>query len=46
MDRRDFIKSAGILSAGTVWLHTLEKQAGLEIAEVGLEPRKTQNTRK
>ncbi|MFV1965398.1 MAG: DUF1080 domain-containing protein [Pirellulaceae bacterium] len=30
----------------TVWLHTLEKQAGLEIAEVGLEPRKTQNTRK
>jgi hypothetical protein len=30
----------------TVWLHTLEKQAGLEIAKVGLEPRKTQNTRK
>jgi hypothetical protein len=30
----------------TVWLHTQEKQAGLEITEVGLEPRKTLNTRK
>jgi hypothetical protein len=30
----------------SIWLTTLEKEAGLEIAEVGLEPRKTQNTQK
>ena len=30
----------------SIWFTTLEKQAGLEIAEVELEPRKTQNTRK
>ena len=46
-DRKDKLPSQPFhFVVETIWLHTLEKQAGLEIAEAGLEPRKTQNTRK
>lgn len=46
-DRKDKLPSRPFhFVVKTIWLHTLEKQAGLEIAEVRLEPRKTENTRK
>ena len=46
-DRKDKLPSQPFhFVVETIWLHTLEKQAGLEIAEVGLEPRKTRKARK